>query len=167
MEREEILDILEKTHALTKGSFEDTDGAPTESHIECIRLLEDPIVTNRFAVEALQKLPHGTKFDVVVTPFERGLLFGYSVATAAWARFVYTDEAALNHGFEIGKNDKVLIVDDVFDDPSVLCDLIDLVESKDAKVIGALSLFAVGDLSDIEADLYPLVELESACCAER
>ena len=84
-----------------------------------IALLEDPIVTNRIAVEALQQLPRNYKFDVVLAANEESKLLAYAIATAAWARFAYADLESgegLTNGFRIDKDEKVLMVDTLVDD---------------------------------------------------
>ena len=59
MKQEEIVEILTKTGCLN----EDGCDKPV---INSMKLLEDPIVTNRLAVELLQQLPNDTKLDTIL-----------------------------------------------------------------------------------------------------
>lgn len=148
MKQEEIVEILTKTGCLNE---EEKDSPSLDS----MRLLEDPIVTNRLAVELLQQLPNDTKFDVVLCLHNDEMLFAYSVATAAWARFVCAEvnegEVSLLNGGTIVKGNKVLIVDDIVDDSSEISALVNEVESRKAKIIGVTSLvsFATDEASGV------------------
>ena len=88
MERAEVIDILTRMKALPEDVESLDSSAAT---FDAYRLLEDPIVTNRIAVEALQQLPRNYKFDVVLAANEESKLLAYAIATAAWARFAYAD----------------------------------------------------------------------------
>ncbi len=154
MKQEEIVEILTKTGCLD----ETNNGNPS---IDSMRLLEDPIVTNRLAVELLQQLPHDTKLDAVLCLHNDGMLFAYSVATAAWARFVCAevDKGVVSflNGGEITKGNKVLIVDDVVDDSSEIAALVADLENRKAKVIGIISLASFKEAAECGVALYSLL----------
>lgn len=80
MERAEVIDILTRMKALPED-VESLD--PNAVTFDAYRLLEDPIITNRIAVEALQQLPRNYKFDVVLAANEESKLLAYAIATAA------------------------------------------------------------------------------------
>lgn len=79
MERAEVIDILTRMKALPED-VESLDSSAVT--FDAYRLLEDPIVTNRIAVEALQQLPRNYKFDVVLAANEESKLLAYAIATA-------------------------------------------------------------------------------------
>lgn len=153
MKKKEIVEILTKT-----GCIKGEEGTP---EIDSMRLLEDPIVTNRLAVELLQQLPADTKLDTIVCLHKDEMLFAYSVATAAWARFVYADvnEGVVSfvNGTDIVKGNKVLIVDDVLDDSSEIDALVKEIESRKAKVIGVTSLISFANNNEAAVDMYSLL----------
>ena len=160
MERAEIIDILQRMNALPA----DVDSlAPEAIEIDSFRLLEDPIVTNRIAVEALQQLPRDYKFDVVLAANEEAKRFAYALATAAWARFAYTDlenGEGLANGYRIGKGERVLMVDTVVDEGTSFEDMVDLIEEKKGKNAGAIALAAIGDAAPLEEHFYPVLRFE-------
>lgn len=157
MERSEVIDILSRMDVLPADvDFLD----PSTIEIDAFRLVEDPIVTNRIAVEAIQQLPRNYKFDVVLAANEESKLFAYALAMAAWARFAYADPesgAGLEHGYHIGKDEKVLIVDVVVDEATSLEDMIDLIADNKGKNAGAISLVAIGDAAPLSENFYPLL----------
>lgn len=160
MERVEIIDILQRMNALPA----DVDSlAPDAIEIDSFRLLEDPIVTNRIAVEALQQLPRNYKFDVVLASNEDAKLFAYALATAAWARFAYADlekGEGLANGYRIGKGERVLMVDMVVDKGTSFEDMIDVIEENKGKSAGAIALAALGDAMPLEEHFYPVLRFE-------
>lgn len=161
MERTEVIDILTRMNALP-ADVETIDPATLE--FDAFRLAEDPIITNRIAVEALQQLPRDYKFDVVLAANEESKLFAYALAMAAWARFAYADFEAgegLVNGYSIKKNEKVLIVDTLVDDATSFEDMVDLIAEKKAKNAGAIALVAIGDAAPLSKDFYPLLRFEA------
>jgi orotate phosphoribosyltransferase len=158
MEREEILDILGRMNALPKDI--DTQNA-SSIQFDILRLVEDPIVTNRIAVEALQQLPRNYKFDVVLAANEESKLLAFAVATAAWARFAYADFeqcGGLTNGFSINKDEKVLIIESCVDESTSFEQCIDLIESKHAKCAGAISIVSLGNAAPLPENYYPLLQ---------
>lgn len=155
MKQEEIVELFIKMGALPKDS-------KNSSSFESARLIEDPIVTNRIAVELLQMLPDGTKFDAVLCLHNDEMLFGYSVATAAWARFVTAKveegKAVFQKGGSVKKKEKVLIVDDVLDDKQAIQVLIDTVEKQEGKVVGICSVVNSCEKDSFSTDVFTLMD---------
>ncbi|MGN0301838.1 MAG: hypothetical protein ACI4BI_03075 [Anaerotardibacter sp.] len=113
MDKKEILDLLQRM-----GAYRTEDGAVV---IEPMRLIEDPIVTNRMCVDALQQLPANSKITMIVAADENGQYLGYSAATTAWARFgVFSAyNGGLNKCAQLKKNDKVIICLDTLESESL------------------------------------------------
>lgn len=157
MERPEVIDILTRMKALPED-VESLDSSAVT--FDAYRLLEDPIVINRIAVEALQQLPRNYKFDVVLAANEESKLLAYAIATAAWARFAYADLESgegLTNGFRIDKDEKVLMVDTLVDEATSFEDMVDLIASKKAKNAGAVSVVALGEANPLSENFYPLL----------
>ncbi|WP_251197975.1 hypothetical protein [Anaerotardibacter muris] len=157
MERAEIIDLLQRMNALPA----DVDSVePDAIQIDSFRLVEDPIVTNRIAVEALQQLPRDHKFDVVLASNEASKLFAYALATAAWARFAYADlenGEGLANGYTIKKGENVLMVDVVVDEGTSLEDMVDIIAENKGKNAGAIALAAIGDAAPLDEHFYPVL----------
>lgn len=133
MEQTEIKDLLNKMGALAGEG------------IDSIALMQDPIVTNRLAVELLQKIDRDAKPELVIAPQGDGSYFGYSVALTAWMRFVYAQPSegayVLPEGIEVKQKEKTLIVVDSYDE-AIVSDLLSLAEEKGLKVSAVLCLVA-------------------------
>jgi orotate phosphoribosyltransferase len=155
MERSEVIDILTRMNALPADA-ESLD--PEQVNFDVYRLVEDPIITNRLAVEAIQQLPRNYKFDVVLANNKASELFAYALAMAAWARFAYANgEEGLVNGYSIKQGDKVLIVDAVVDEATSLEDAVDLIADAKAENAGAVSVIALGNAAPLSENFYPLL----------
>ena len=109
MEIAEIKDLLNKMNAFA----EDGDS------LDSTALMQDPIVLNRLAVELLQQIDRDAKPELVIAPEGIESYFGYSVALAAWMRFVSAQVGKdgvfeLPAGVEVKKNEKTILVLDTY-----------------------------------------------------
>lgn len=157
MERSEIIDILTRMNALP-ADVESID--PTEVTFDAYRLSEDPIVSNRIAVEAIQLLPRDRKFEVVLPANKESELFAYALAMAAWARFATLDHESgegLAHGYTINNGEQVLIVDTLVDDSTTYEDIVDIVADNKGKLAGALSIATIGEVSPLAKNYFSLL----------
>lgn len=133
MEQNEITEQLERMGALVE------DGKGIDSRA----LMQDPIVSNRLAVEVLQRIDRDSKPEVVIAPAGEASYFGYSVALASWTRFLYAEESEgvyrLAEGTTLKKKERALIVLDGYDD-TIARGLVDLAEKAGAVPLAVLSL---------------------------
>lgn len=134
MEIAEIKDLLNKMNAFV------ADGDSLDS----VALMQDPIVLNRLAVELLQQVDRDSKPELVIAPEGVESYFGYSVALAAWMRFVSAQPGEdgtfeLPAGVEVKKNEKTILVLDSYSEEKANA-LVSLAQAEGAKVVAVLSL---------------------------
>lgn len=134
MEIAETRDLLNKMNAFVD------DGDSLDS----AALMQDPIVLNRLAVELLQQVDRDIKPELVIAPEGIESYFGYSVALAAWMRFItaQTGEGGtfeLPAGVEVRKNEKTILVLDSYSEEKANA-LVSLAQAEGAKVVAILSL---------------------------
>ena len=130
----EIRDLLNKMNAFVD------DGDSLDS----AALMQDPIVLNRLAVELLQQVDRDSKPELVIAPEGIESYFGYSVALAAWMRFItaQTREGGtfeLPVGVEVRKNEKTILVLDSYSEEKANA-VVSLAQAEGAKVVAILSL---------------------------
>lgn len=130
----EIRDLLNKMNAFV----DDGDS------LDPVALMQDPIVLNRLAVELLQQVDRDIKPELVIAPEGIESYFGYSVALAAWMRFItaQTGEGGtfeLPVGVEVRKNEKTILVLDSYSEEKANA-LVSLAQAEGAKVVAILSL---------------------------
>ena len=174
----EVLAILKQTSAIRKGHFNLTSGRHSDTYIQCARVLEHPQLTQQLAAEAVRRLPDGLQVDIVISPAVGGILFGFSVAFALDVSFIFTERVAgamqLRRSFEIPKNARLLVVEDVVTTGGSVQEVIKLAEAAEARIVGVVSLISRGGAPVFCADFYPLIRLEvpswlpehCALCAE-
>lgn len=134
MEIAEIKDLLNKMDA-----FVDDDDS-----LDSVALMQDPIVLNRLAVELLQQVDRDSKPELVIAPEGVESYFGYSVALAAWMRFVSAQPGEdgsfeLPVGVEVKKNEKTILVLDSYSEEKANA-LVSLAQAEGVKVVAILSL---------------------------
>ena len=112
-------------------------------------LMVDPIVSNKLAVELLQKVDREAKPEIVLSLSGVDSYFAYNIALSAWMKFGVCDfeSEEITSSLSLKKKDKVIVVLDTFNE-EIAQKLISFVESKEARVMAVLSL--VGANSTIE-----------------
>lgn len=136
MEMAEIKDLL-----VRMGALDETSDAGS---IDSFALLQDPIVSNRLAVELLQRIDRDAKPELVVAPEGYGSYFGYSIALAAWTRFLplkggQDGSYSLPEGLSCKRNERVIVVLDEFDKDCAQV-LVSMLSEQGAKPVAVLSL---------------------------
>lgn len=170
----DVLDVLHEAGAVRNGHFLLSSGKHSDVYVEKARVFEDPKLTVRLAEEVATWFED---VDVVISPAVGALPFGFAVALAAGARFVYTeregDHMALRRGFEIDTDERALIVEDVVTTGGSAAEVHRLVEHAGAEALGVVALvdrstsdlaFPLRALARVGAESWP----PDACplCAE-
>lgn len=163
----EILEVLEKRGAVLRGHFELSSGRHSNLFVQKFRVLEQPRLAQRFG-ESLAGL-FDKSFDVVAAPAVGAVVLGFATALAADARSVFAERVdgrmVLRRGFEIGRLERVLVVEDVITTGGSAREVVDLVKEAGGEVIGVGALLDRVDPSRDDADalgapLRSLVELQ-------
>tara|TARA_B100001173_G_scaffold66929_1_gene56678 strand:+ start:351 stop:932 length:582 start_codon:yes stop_codon:yes gene_type:complete len=119
MNKQEILDIFEKTEALQYGHFILSSGKRSGTYCQCSKLFIDP-KTSSIIVSALAKKVESKineKIEYVIAPALGGILVGYEIARCLNSKSMFFErtnkEFELRRGFEIEQNKSVLFIEDV------------------------------------------------------
>lgn len=165
----EVQELFERYGAMHTGHFRLSSGRHSDRYLQCARVLEHPRVTASLG-EALAAC-YRDAADVVASPALGGILIGYAVAYALGVRFVFTERVdgamTLRRGQSLGRGDRVLVVEDVITTGGSAAEVIGLVESLGARVVGVGSLvdrsqeppaFHLESLLRIEATSWPAAE---------
>jgi len=135
-----VKEIYEKHKALLKGHFLLSSGKHSEYYLQSARVLEYPEVAEILAKElAKQIIESGIKVDTVCSPAIGGLLAGYELARALGVRFIFTERVngkmTLRRGFEVKKNEKVLICEDIITTGGSAMEAAEEIEKREAQVV--------------------------------
>ena len=139
------LNILKKTNALIDGHFVLSSGLHSPQYIQCAKLLSFPHIANKICISLANKIKKNFKrIDLILSPAMGGIIIGYEIGKLLKKETIFCERVngkfTLRRGFNIKKNQRVLIVEDVITTgkSSLECSKL-LVKSK-AKLIGFASI---------------------------
>lgn len=162
MNSEQTLDRFKSAGALLEGHFLLSSGLHSLKYLQCALALQYPADAEKFGKAIAEHfLDH--RIDTVASPAIGGLVIGYAVAHALNVRFLWTERAqgkmTLRRGFEIKKDERILVVEDVITTGGSTRECIAALMEHDATVIAAASII---DRSNGTADVgVPRISLVS------
>jgi orotate phosphoribosyltransferase len=155
MTENEVLDEFRAAGALLNGHFILTSGRRSAVFLQKMFVFQDPKRTEKLckALAAKVEATFG-KIDVVVSPAVGGIVPGYETARHLGARAIFVEREGgkfqLRRGFEIGANDRVLVIEDIITTGLSLRETVDSIAGLPGKIVGAACLI---DRSGGKADL--------------
>lgn len=143
----EVREVLEKTGALFGGHFKLSSGRHSDVYVQKQRVFEHPRVTASLAEALAQRFTDEAgrpEFSVVVSPALGAIVFGFAVAYAAHARFLFTERVdgamALRRGQVLAREDRVLVVEDVITTGGSAAEVLAAVRDAGAAAVGVGAL---------------------------
>jgi len=122
---EEVMKKFEQAGAIQKGHFKLTSGVHSDTYIQCAQIMQHPEFMHNLCSELGRKF-RGDDIDVIVGP--------------PWVRAIFTErengKMTLRRSFEIKEGEKVLVVEDVTTTGSSVREVIDIVKSRQGRVVG-------------------------------
>lgn len=164
MKENEILKIFEDTQALLKGHFKLSSGLHSDTYFQCALLLQYPDIAEKMCRE-LAGLFRADKPTLVVAPALGGVVVSYETARALGVRAVFTERVdgkmTLRRNFSITPQDRVLVVEDVITTGLSTKEVIEVMNTAGAKLIGVGSIVdRSGKTLDFGVKLKSLIKLE-------
>jgi len=138
---EEIMKKFEEAGAIQKGHFKLTSGVHSDTYIQCAQIMQHPGFMHNLCSELGRKF-RGDDIDVIVGPAIGGIIMAHVMARVLgpWVRAIFTErengKMTLRRSFEIKEGEKVLVVEDVTTTGSSVREVIDIVKSRQGKVVG-------------------------------
>jgi len=137
-EKINVIELLEKTVAMLKGHFELSSGLHSNQYFQCAKLLQYTDIAGQVG-KALAKLIT-EDVDVIVGPALGGMIIAHEVARALNKRSIFVERKdgimCLRRGFEVDKNEKVFIIEDVITTAKSALEAAKVIEELGAKVTG-------------------------------
>lgn len=160
-----ILELFLKTGAYLQGHFRLTSGLHSGEYLQCAKVLAFPDYAEFLGRELAKKLPNASNVQAVVSPAIGGIVIGHEVARALQTQSLFaerdnsTREMTLRRGFEIGKGERTVVIEDVVTTGGSTKEVIRLLQEGGAEVLAAGSII---DRSGGAADVgVPRVALET------
>lgn len=167
MTEDEILAEFRAADALLEGHFILSSGLRSPRYLQCARVLMDPARAERLARALAQKMDPGIRdsIDVVVSPAMGGVIIGHEMGRALGKRAMFVERPEgtfeLRRGFSLGKDERVLMVEDVVTTGLSSREAIAAIEKSGAKVIAAVALVdRSGGTADLGVPFFPLIRID-------
>ncbi|MCX5667920.1 MAG: orotate phosphoribosyltransferase [Candidatus Omnitrophica bacterium] len=164
MNEKDVLKLFEQHGALLSGHFKLSSGLHSEKYLQCALVLQYPDIAERLS-KALANNFSAEMIDVVIGPAMGGVTLAYEAARALGVRGLFTErqdgKMVLRRGFSISKGEKVLVVEDVVTTGGSTKEVIDLVKSFGADIVGVGSIIDRSSAGiDFGAPFKPLAKVE-------
>jgi len=137
----EVLEIFQKSGALLSGHFRLSSGLHSDKYLQCALVLQYPDLAEKLCNQLASRLNlRGSKIDAVVSPAIGGIIVGQEVAKVLGCRAIFCEreegKMKLRRGFEIGKEEKVVVVEDVVTTGGSVKEIVEIVRGEGGKVEG-------------------------------
>lgn len=144
MNREDrVLAILKETEVLLEGHFLLTSGRHSDKYMQCARVFQYPAYSEELSRMLAEQLT-GLDIDVVIGPAIGGIVFSYEMGRVLGVKTLFAEREngamALRRGFVIEPGSRVFVVEDAVTTGGSVKEVIALVESLGAQVVGVGSL---------------------------
>lgn len=139
MTPEKVIEIFKKTGAILEGHFILTSGYHSPHYFQCAKVLQYPEFNTLFSSE-IADFFRNDNIDVVITPAIGGIVLGTEVGRLLNARTIFGEREngimTLRRGFELIKNENVLVCEDVVTTGGSVFEIIRLVKNAGANISG-------------------------------
>ena len=135
------LAVLRKTNALLEGHFVLSSGLHSPKYVQCAKLLSYPHLSKNFCNSLSKKIKKNfKKIDLILAPEMGGFVIGFEIGRILKKETIFCERVEgkfkLRRGFDIKKNSKVLIIEDVITTGKSSLECFKLIKKKKAKVVG-------------------------------
>ena len=141
----ESLKILKETSALVEGHFILSSGLHSDKYIQCAKLLSKPAQAKEICLSLAEKIKNNfKKIDLILSPAIGGIVIGYEIGRILNIETIFAERVnglfELRRGFEIKKEKKILILEDVITTGKSSLECSQLVKKADAQLLGFAAL---------------------------
>jgi orotate phosphoribosyltransferase len=178
MSNSELLNIFQKTDALLNGHFLLTSGRHSNQYFQCAKVLQYPEHTTRVC-KIIADYFKEYKIDTVISPAIGGIVVGQEIARQLNTKFIFAEREnknlTLRRGFELSEGENVLVCEDVVTTGGSVFEVIDIVKSINANVVGVGMIvdrsngkvdFGVPQVSTLQMEVVSYLSEDCPLCKE-
>ena len=137
---EESLKILKETNALLDGHFVLSSGLHSAQYVQCAQLLSKPHKSADFCKSLAEKISiELKKIDLILAPAMGGIVIGHEIGRILGIETTFAERVdgnfVLRRGFDIKKDAKVLIIEDVITTGKSSIECSNLIKNKEENLI--------------------------------
>ena len=150
--------IYKDANALLEGHFLLSSGKHSRYYLQSAKVLEDPKVAERLAVELAKMInASNLEIDTICSPALGGVLAGYELARALGKRFIFAErvngEMTIRRGFEVKKGEKILVCEDIITTGGSALEAAKIAETMGGVIVGFAALSNRGFCKRVGSDL--------------
>ena len=161
----ESLKILKETNALVEGHFILSSGLHSSEYVQCAQLMSKPEKAIKICESLSEKIKTNlADFDLILSPAMGGIIVGYEIGKLLNKETIFSERVngqfQLRRNFEIKKDSKVLIIEDVITTGRSSIECSKLVTDNGAEIIGyACIIDRTNGKSNIKQKIISQIEL--------
>ena len=138
---EESLKILKETSALLEGHFILSSGLHSAKYVQCAQLLSKPKKSQEFCKSLAEKINNEfNHIDLILSPAMGGIIVGYEIGRILGIETIFAERVegkfVLRRDFNIKKDAKVLIIEDVITTGKSSLECSNLIENNEINLLG-------------------------------
>jgi len=135
------LAVLRKTNALIEGHFVLSSGLHSSVYVQCAKLLSHPHIASKICISLSKKIKKKIKkIDLILSPAMGGIIIGYEIGKLLKKETIFCERVngkfKLRRGFNIKKNARVLIMEDVITTGKSSLECVKIIKKFKAKLVG-------------------------------
>lgn len=142
-QEDRVLEILKETGVLLEGHFLLTSGRHSDKYMQCAKVFQYPTYSEELSRMLAAQLSD-LDIDLVIGPAIGGIVFSYEMGRVLGVKTLFAEREngtmTLRRGFSIEPGCRVFVVEDAVTTGGSVKEVISLVESLGAKVVGVGSL---------------------------
>jgi len=161
------LAVLKRANALLEGHFVLSSGLHSSNYIQCAKLFSQPHLAFKICTSLSKKIKKRFKnIDLILTPAIGGIIAGYEIGKILKKETIFCERESgkfkLRRGFNIKKNSKVLIIEDVITTGKSSLECAKLIKKSKAKLIGFACIIDRSDKKSlkIKKDIVSQIKLK-------
>jgi orotate phosphoribosyltransferase len=164
MEQNDAIALYRRTGAYLEGHFQLSSGLHSTGYLQSALVLQSPQAAAALGLEIANRVKH-LRPSVVLSPALGGLIIGHEVARALGVRAIFAERSGgpsltLRRGFALSRDDRVLVIEDVFTTGKSTRETIDVATTTGAQVVGAAAIVdRSGGNIDFGVPAHALVQL--------
>ncbi|MDN5248460.1 MAG: orotate phosphoribosyltransferase [Wolbachia endosymbiont of Tyrophagus putrescentiae] len=160
-----IIREFRESKAILHGHFVLSSGLHSDTYIQCAKIFENPARAMKICALLVDKMKKelNSSIDLILSPAIGGITVGYEIGRQLGIRTMFCERVhgifELRRGFEINKDDRILLVEDVITTGRSSLEATKCVEERGGKIIAEATLIKRKSEVKMPFPVISLVEL--------
>jgi len=165
----EYTQILKESGALKEGHFILSSGLHSQYYVQCALIMSNPYFAKKICTNLVNKIKETidiTQINKIISPAMGGILVGYEIARQLEISNIFLERIdkkfTLRRGFNIEKEDKILVIEDVLTTGKSSLETYDLINNYEANIVAEACIIRRNpDIKQLNnVPIIPLIDLD-------